>query len=65
MSLQTIFDNMLTSEEGLKLDKKAVRVYVEQYFKDFVRQKSKYFGNGRADARKLAEKVIKSSEPSL
>lgn len=60
--LQTIFDNMIT-EEGLKLDKKAVE-FMEQYFKDLVRQKSKYFGNGRA-VRKVAEKVIKNQNLRL
>ncbi|CAG0895308.1 unnamed protein product, partial [Darwinula stevensoni] len=54
--LQTIFFNMLSSEE-LKLDKKA-NEFMLDYLKQLVRQKSKYFGNGRA-IRKLVEKVIK------
>ena len=54
--LQTIFFNMLSNEE-LKLDKKA-NEFMLDYLKQLVRQKSKYFGNGRA-IRKLVEKVIK------
>lgn len=60
--LNVIFSNMLATE-GLKLDKKAAE-FMEGYMKELVRQKSKYFGNGRA-VRKVAEKVIKNQNLRL
>lgn len=60
--LQSIFFSMLV-KEGLKLDKKA-NEFMMDYLKTLVRQKSKYFGNGRA-IRKLVEKVIKTQNLRL
>ena len=55
--LDSIFNNMIIAED-LKLDKKA-KDFMKDYMKELVRQKSKYFGNGRA-VRKVVEKVIKN-----
>jgi len=60
--LDTIFNNMIVAEE-LKLDKKSSE-FMKDYFKELVRQKSKYFGNGRA-VRKVVEKVIKNQNLRL
>lgn len=60
--LETIFTNMIV-QEGMKLDKKATE-FMTDYLKQLVRQKSKYFGNGRA-IRKVVEKTIKSQNLRL
>lgn len=60
--LETIFTNMIV-QEGMKLDKKATEFMID-YLKQLVRQKSKYFGNGRA-IRKVVEKTIKSQNLRL
>lgn len=60
--LETIFTNMI-HQEGMKLDKKGTE-FMTDYLKALVRQKSKYFGNGRA-IRKVVEKTIKSQNLRL
>jgi SpoVK/Ycf46/Vps4 family AAA+-type ATPase len=60
--LETIFINMIT-QEGMTMDKKSAE-FMTDYLKRLVRQKSKYFGNGRA-IRKVVEKTIKSQNLRL
>jgi SpoVK/Ycf46/Vps4 family AAA+-type ATPase len=60
--LETIFLNMII-QEGMSLDKKSAE-FMTDYLKQLVRQKSKYFGNGRA-IRKVVEKTIKSQNLRL
>jgi SpoVK/Ycf46/Vps4 family AAA+-type ATPase len=57
-----IFTEMIHSE-SLKMDKKC-QEFMEVYFKDLVRQKSKYFGNARA-VRKIMEKAVKNQNLRL
>jgi SpoVK/Ycf46/Vps4 family AAA+-type ATPase len=60
--LMKIFGEMLKSEE-LTMDKKCAE-FMEPYFKELVRQKSKYFGNARA-VRKIMETAVKNQHLRL
>jgi SpoVK/Ycf46/Vps4 family AAA+-type ATPase len=60
--LMKIFGEMLKSEE-LTMDKKSTE-FMEPYFKELVRQKSKYFGNARA-VRKIMETAVKNQHLRL
>ena len=60
--LMKIFGEMLKNEE-LTMDKKCTE-FMEPYFKELVRQKSKYFGNARA-VRKIMETAVKNQHLRL
>lgn len=57
-----IFIEMIHGE-SLKMDKKC-QEFMETYFKELVRQKSKYFGNARA-VRKIMGKAVKNQNLRL